>query len=48
MTKMKIHERLSKYRAFGNRMLDALIADQLFFADPGTFNEPEKTRVPCH
>lgn len=39
-TKRKIPERLYKYRAFSNRTLDALIADQLFFADPSTFNDP--------
>lgn len=40
MAKRKIPERLYKYRAFSNRTLDALIADQLFFADPSTFNDP--------
>lgn len=40
MTKRKIPKRFYKYRAFSNRTLDALIADQLFFADPGTFNDP--------
>ncbi|RCI80652.1 DUF2971 domain-containing protein [Brucella anthropi] len=40
MAKRKIPERLYKYRAFSNRTLDSLIADQLFFADPGTFNDP--------
>ncbi len=37
---MKIPERLYKYRPFNNLTLDALIADQLFFADPSTFNDP--------
>lgn len=40
MTKRKIPKRLYKYRVFSNRTLDAMIADQLFFADPGTFNDP--------
>ncbi len=44
MAKRKIPERLYKYRAFSNRTLDALIADQMFFADPGTFNDPLDTR----
>lgn len=44
MAKRKIPERLYKYRAFSNRTLDALIADQIFFADPGTFNDPLDTR----
>lgn len=38
--KRKIPNRLYKYRAFSNRTLDALIDDQLFFADPSTFNDP--------
>lgn len=44
MAKRKIPERLYKYRAFSNRTLDALIADQIFFADPGTFNDPLDTK----
>lgn len=44
MAKRKVPERLYKYRAFSNRTLDALIADQIFFADPGTFNDPLDTR----
>lgn len=44
MTKRKAPERLYKYRAFSNRTLDALIADQMFFADPSTFNDPLDTR----
>jgi hypothetical protein len=42
--KAKIPKRLYKYRAFSNRTLDALIADELFFADPSTFNDPLDTR----
>jgi hypothetical protein len=41
--KTEIPERLYKYRAFSNRTLDALIADELFFADPSTFNDPLDT-----
>lgn len=44
MAKKKIPERLYKYRAFSNRTLDALIADQIYFADPGTFNDPLDTK----
>lgn len=44
MAKRKIPERLYKYRAFSNRTLDALIADQILFADPGNFNDPLDTR----
>lgn len=42
--KRKIPDRLYKYRGFSNRTLDALIADQIFFADPSTFNDPLDTR----
>jgi hypothetical protein len=42
--KKRIPERLYKYRAFSNLSLEALIADQLFFADPSTFNDPLDTR----
>lgn len=44
MAKRKIPERLYKYRTFSNRTLDALIADQVFFADPSTFNDPLDTK----
>jgi Protein of unknown function (DUF2971) len=40
MMKRKIPKTLYKYRAFSNLTLDALIDDQLFFADPRTFNDP--------
>lgn len=36
--------RLYKYRAFSTRMLDALVGDQLFYADPSTFNDPLDTK----
>lgn len=40
----KIPKRLYKYRAFSNLTLDILVADNLFFADPSTFNDPLDTR----
>ncbi|MEH2515267.1 hypothetical protein V1279_000840 [Bradyrhizobium sp. AZCC 1610] len=40
----KIPKRLYKYRAFSNLTLDVLVADNLFFADPSTFNDPLDTR----
>jgi hypothetical protein len=36
--------RLFKYRAFNNLTLDMIIADNLFCADPSTFNDPLDTR----
>jgi hypothetical protein len=38
--KRKIPKRLYKYRAFSDLTLQTLISDQLFFADPSTFNDP--------
>ena len=32
-------ERLYEYRDFSNRTLDMVVSDNLFFADPGTFND---------
>jgi hypothetical protein len=40
----KTPNRLYKYRSFSNRTLDQLVADQLFFADPNTFNDPLDTK----
>src|SRR5262245_29550689 len=40
----KIPATLYKYRSFSNLTLDGLIADQLFFADPSTFNDPLDTK----
>lgn len=40
----KIPARLYKYRAFSNLTLDMLVADNLFYADPSTFNDPLDTR----
>jgi hypothetical protein len=42
--KREIPARLYKYRSFSNRTLDALVADQLFFADPNSFNDPLDTK----
>jgi hypothetical protein len=39
-------KRLFKYLAFSNRALDLLVGDNLYFADPSTFNDPLDTR-PC-
>lgn len=36
--------RLYKYRAFGNRLLDMLVADELFYANPADFNDPLDSR----
>ncbi len=40
MAKKVIPERLYKYRAFSNRMVEMLIDDSVHFADPSTFNDP--------
>lgn len=44
MAKIKIPARLYKHRAFSNRALEMLVADQLYFADPSTFNDPLDTK----
>lgn len=36
--------RLYKYRAFSDRTLSMLISDELYFADPSTFNDPLDTK----
>lgn len=41
---MPIPERLYKYRAFDARTIDLLVGDQVYFADPSTFNDPLDTR----
>lgn len=41
---MKIPERLYKYRAFSGRSLGNLVEDQVYFADPSTFNDPLDTK----
>lgn len=40
----KIPRRLYKYRAFSNLTLESLVGDQLWYADPSTFNDPLDTR----
>ena len=42
--KDKIPDRLFKYRQFNNQTLDMVISDQIFFADPITFNDPLDTK----
>lgn len=44
MSEQKVPRRLFKYRAFTPLSLELLLADQVFFADPGTFNDPLDTR----
>ncbi len=36
----KIPRLLFKYRAFSPRLLDMLVADELYYSDPGDFNDP--------
>jgi hypothetical protein len=36
--------RVYKYRPFNNWTVDLLVSDHLFFADPGTFNDPLDSR----
>lgn len=36
--------RLYKYRAFDSRLVDILVEDKVFFAEPSTFNDPLDTR----
>ena len=40
----KIPERLYKYRCFSARTLDMVVSDQLFYANPASFNDPLDTR----
>lgn len=40
MGKRAIPDRLYKYRAFGNRTLEMLVEDSIYFADPSAFNDP--------
>jgi len=42
--KRNVPKRLFKYRAFNNLTLDNIIADNLFYADPSTFNDPLDSR----
>ena len=41
-----VPERLYKYRDFSNLTLDMVVSDNLYFADPATFNDPLDSR-PC-
>ncbi|MEO9336775.1 DUF2971 domain-containing protein [Mesorhizobium sp. SB112] len=36
----KLPRLLFKYRAFSPRLLDMLVADELYYSDPGDFNDP--------
>ncbi len=40
----KIPKRLYKYRDFSNRTLDMVVSDNVYYADPSTFNDPLDTR----
>lgn len=41
---IEIPDRLYKYRAFSDLTVQALVSDQLFFADPSQFNDPLDAR----
>jgi hypothetical protein len=43
-SKRSVPRRLFKYRGFNNLTLDMIIADNLYYADPSTFNDPLDTR----
>jgi hypothetical protein len=43
-SKRRIPRRLFKYRPFNNLTLDMIIADNLYYADPSSFNDPLDTR----
>lgn len=40
----QLPKRIYKYRAFSSRVLDMLVADQLYFSDPADFNDPLDSR----
>lgn len=44
MPEQSLPRRLYKYKAFTPLSLELLLADQVFFADPSTFNDPLDTR----
>jgi hypothetical protein len=44
LTQPSLPKRLYKYRAFSNRVLDMLVADELYYADPSDFNDPLDSR----
>lgn len=37
---IKLPRLLYKYRGFSHRLLDMLVADELYYSDPGDFNDP--------
>jgi len=37
---VKLPKLLYKYQAFSPRLLDMLVADELYYSDPGDFNDP--------
>lgn len=42
----QLPDRIYKYRSFSNRTIEMLVEDQLFYADPSTFNDPLDTVSP--
>lgn len=44
MNKSRPPRRVYKFRAFSGRVLDMLVADRLYFADPADFNDPLDSR----
>ncbi|WP_417417646.1 DUF2971 domain-containing protein [Hoeflea sp.] len=44
MNEPRTPRRIYKYRAFSGRVLDMLVADQLYFSDPADFNDPLDSR----
>lgn len=44
LTQPSLPKRLYKYRAFSNRVLDMLVADELYYADPSDFNDQLDSR----
>ena len=43
-TDKRIPDRLYKYREFNNQTLDMIVSDNLYYADPGAFNDPLDSR----
>lgn len=44
MVKRNIPKRLYKYRSFSSLTFDIIVEDQIFYADPSTFNDPLDTK----
>ena len=40
---ISLPNRLFKYRALTNQTLDMIVSDEVYFADPSTFNDPLDT-----